>query len=122
MINRSEPIRHTCPDIDAAIDSLKSIGKEIDKAETIDDCDLKGWSSVIDDIVYGNHCVLEKLRTSNSSLREWGNDLVSDIEGIENENEQLQKEIRRLEDIISNLEDKLSDAEDEIRQSQSVTA
>lgn len=86
------PIKHTCPDIDKYIKSIKR--------EIIKERDLKHFSekelyntcvSMSNELEY---CIdyLEDLRKSNEALREWG--------------EGLDKELRDAADIIWELENK----------------
>lgn len=99
--NRSEPVRHTCPDIDRIISTIKAIVKQMDscdsndkKADIIDL--IRDWSSDLADIGIGYRCSLEELRESNNSLRNWGNELVSEIEEFENKYYALDKENNEL--------------------------
>lgn len=109
MTNRSEPIKHTCPDIDYAIKTLQSVVKYINDS-------TNEWISDIDDISSGNRCLLEQLRDANSSLREWGNNLVSDLEEQDREIEQLNKEISKLESKVDEYADMVSDLEDQLKE------
>jgi len=99
----SAPVKHTCPDIDKIISQVKSAVKELENAkkllthEKIADADysidyaIREIEDLCDSGYYGRiNNPLEELRRSNSSLREWG-------EELENENEKLSKKIEELE-------------------------
>ena len=128
---RKEPIRHTCPDIDYAIKQLKGIISEmiayqkdaIDTATNperidvlIDEYTLSSWVSIISEISDGRNCYLENLRDANSTLRQWGNDLVSELENQDDEIESLQKELDRRENELSLKEDMIDDMKSEIKE------
>jgi hypothetical protein len=78
----SAPVKHTCPDIDALINSVRELLKIADNSD----------ESIAEDACYllkDFEWKLEKLRDSNSSLRSWGEELESEVdklEGILNDN------------------------------------
>lgn len=72
----NEPVRHTCPDIDALIDSMCDMGTDAEKA-------MKDITSRIDDFCTHARAELEKLRSANDSLRTWGCDWRDEAESIE---------------------------------------
>lgn len=79
---RKEPVPQTCPVIDSTL-------RELDNCYTL---------------VTG---VLEDLRESNSALRDWGNELLEELEAVEKEldkvrsdNRELEREVERLNRII----------------------
>ena len=126
---RKEPIGHTCPDIDRAINNLKEILSEIcayerdaHNSETdnvlVDRTTLDQWASSISDICEGRSCDLENLRDANSTLRQWGNDLVSELENQDNEVYKLINENERMADLISELKSENEDMLCEIRELQ----
>lgn len=96
MADRHAPVRHTCPDIDKY---LKRINWAVcNKLKGLEYDDLLSIAETMNDEL--NDCInyLEELRSSNGELRDWGHDLVSDLEYQD-------KEIRRLEDRVSQLEE-----------------
>jgi chromosome segregation ATPase len=102
--NRSEPVRHTCPDIDRIIKSLKDAMEECKNTDEID-------GNYIINELRGLESDLEDLRTSNSKLRDWGNALVDDleeqdtrIEELENENETLKSKLDDAEEALKRYE------------------
>lgn len=74
----SEPVKHTCPDIDALIDSMCDMGRDAEKA-------MKDIMSGIDEFCTHARAELEKLRSANDSLRTWGRDWRDEAERIERE-------------------------------------
>lgn len=100
MASRHAPVRHTCPNIDAIVkwlkqarDSLQNVSdlvedmrinfsaEERDKyGDTFYDI-IETLRDAIDYIDIDRE--LEELRDSNSALRDWGHDLVKEIEGLE---------------------------------------
>lgn len=101
MKNRTEPVRHTCPDIDKCIGWLKdaesyihSAIKEIEAAsgkfsseEKDAQMNLKSAKDCLEDALnYVDFSgTLEELRSANSALRDWGHSLVSECEELEAE-------------------------------------
>lgn len=72
----SEPVKHTCPDIDALIDSMYDMSRDAEKA-------MKDMVSKIDEFRTYAIAELEKLRSANDSLRSWGCDWRDEAERIE---------------------------------------
>jgi len=84
---RKEPVPQTCPVIDSTL-------RELDNCYTL---------------VTG---VLEDLRESNSALRDWGNELLEELEAVEkeldgvlDEKRELEQEVVRLNCVIDAMED-----------------
>ena len=84
---RKEPVPQTCPVIDSTL-------RELDSCYNL----ITG--------------VLEDLRKSNSALRDWGNELLEELEAVEKEldktlsdNRDLEHEVERLNRIIDAMED-----------------
>ena len=84
---RKEPVPQTCPVIDSTL-------RELDSSYTL---------------VTG---VLEDLRESNSALRDWGNELLEELEAVEkeldgvlDEKRELEQEVVRLNCVIDAMED-----------------
>lgn len=79
---RKEPVPQTCPVIDSTLRELESCYNLVTE-------------------------VLEDLRKSNSALRDWGNELLEELESVEKEldkalsdNRDLEHEVERLNRII----------------------
>ena len=89
-----EPIKHTCPDIDKLIKGINEIQKLTKNYQKIDEVeDLRDIISDIENILWYFDNELEKLRSSNDTLRDWG---ISEAE-----------EVDKLEDKIYALENEL---------------
>jgi peptidoglycan hydrolase CwlO-like protein len=126
MASRSEPVRHTCPDIDHVIGILSGIVKDAERIDENDEKEdilsyIRDWIPDLKDIAIGSKCDMENLRSSNEALRSWGNDLVRDLDTAEDEINDLQSQIddktRRAERAESDLEDaqlEISDLKAEI--------
>lgn len=101
------PVSHTCPMIDGVLDKVKEIYSNSEEFS-------KGELTYIE-------TTMEKIRSHNSALREWGNELYDEKEELEKSfyeleqeksklesiNEDLQDEIKRLEKIIDNQDIKI---------------
>jgi predicted nucleic acid-binding Zn-ribbon protein len=91
------PVKHTCPDIDAALKRLK------DAMRSCKDIDDKTLARDIEweiDYVMSD---LENLRKANAALRDWGDDLEKQLEEKDNEIYELEQkleEIKPLEDLV----------------------
>lgn len=81
MSSRKCPVKHTCPDIDNAISKLDTI------------------ISMCSDIIYeakGTTDELEYIRSQNSSLRDWGEELSNEISDLESQIEELQDKLNNI--------------------------
>lgn len=84
------PVGQTCPMINDVIGFLEY-------AHTIDDKDeLKSQAIVFID-------EMEKIRSANKELREWGNDLQKQVLNLEDSIEDLEKEMRYKDREIEDL-------------------
>jgi hypothetical protein len=115
----TEPVRHTCPDIDRLISTITQIVKEMDESGEEDDKDdllslIQNWSSDLRSIGVGKWCELETLRNSNGSLRDWGSEMYDDAEKMENERDEWESKCAELEGKVSDLESIISDLEDTV--------
>jgi len=86
---RKAPVKHTCPDIDKLIKLLEDFEKSYKDHE---DSDLK-YS--IYNLVWEVSNGLEDLRKSNSLLRDWGEDLCTEIDSLENYTSELESKINQ---------------------------
>lgn len=81
-----EPIKHTCPDIDALIKGQNEIMKLIKNYQRIEEVeDLKDIISDIENILWDFEGELEKLRTANDTLRDWGISEAEEVDKLEND-------------------------------------
>jgi predicted nuclease with TOPRIM domain len=100
MAHRHAPVQHTCPDIDKYIKSIKFAlisEREIDR---LNEDDLR--SLACDMSAELERCIdyLEELRSSNGELRDWGHDLVSDLDDQDKEINRLTNRVDQLEEYI----------------------
>ncbi len=100
-IDRHAPVGNTCPDIDRVIDAIKESQKSISaiighigELQSFDGYTTRQeWlletmadeSSTIDNELWRLEDELEELRSANSALRDWGEELVSECEELEKE-------------------------------------
>ena len=88
----SAPVKHTCPDIDKLIKMLKDIQREANygmKCHDKKSDDFERYKNIewyIDDIV-GE---LENLRSANHELREWGEELDTELQSAAERIEELE--------------------------------
>ena len=79
-----EPIKHTCPDIDKLIKGQNEIMKLIRNYQKIDEVDeFKDIISDIENILWDFDNELEKLRSSNDALRDWGISEAEEVDKLE---------------------------------------
>ena len=107
--NDNAPVGHTCPLIDSVISFIENnTDNEVPEIEV---------KAIID--------VLEKIRSTNDSLRTWGNELYKEKEDMESDYEDEQKylkgkiedieyDIRQKDEEISSLEKDLSYVEKQL--------
>lgn len=98
MAYRNVPIQHTCPDIDKYIKYIRwalVTERDIDR---FNEEDLRSSACTMSNELESCISYLEELRASNGELRDWGHDLVSDLDDQD-------KIIGRLEDKVSELEE-----------------
>ena len=77
-VDRREPVKSTCPTIDKAKHEVENLYEYMFE-------------------------VLEELRDSNGQLRDWGNELVCELEEIESKLNKAEEEIEDLKNEIENL-------------------
>lgn len=83
-MHHREPIKHTCPDIDKLIKGQNQITKLLKNYQKIDDIeDLRGIVSDIENILWDFEDELEKLRSSNDTLRDWGISEAEEVDKLE---------------------------------------
>lgn len=107
-----EPVKHTCPDIDALIDSMYDMSRDAEKA-------MKDMVSEIDE--FRTHAIaeLEKLRSANDSLRSWGCDWRDEAERIEKEALDTEREAAEAQQLADSWEQQyntLEEVVDRLRQ------
>lgn len=108
----SEPVKHTCPDIDALIDSMYDMSRDAEKA-------MKDMVSEIDEFRTCAIAELEKLRSANDSLRSWGRDWRDEAERIEREALDTEREAVEAQQLADSWEQQynaLEEVVDRLRQ------
>lgn len=106
MPSYSAPVKNTCPDIDSLISDLDSIYDNLIKLsnqEEIDLQELKQLASSLYEQYSGNNSTLEKLRTANSDLRQWGTDWRDEAEEFEEKIKELENKLEEAEETIVDL-------------------
>lgn len=107
--HKREPIRHTCPDINKYISSIKA---EITSWSTIDNMDhdqaietAKAMNSELE------RCIgyLEELRSSNDTLRQWGVTESSNADEFETNVNVLEEEVEDLKNKVEELENEIEE-------------
>ena len=105
----TEPVRHTCPDIDKIIQTITDITNQMSICDNDDNSDslmelINEWKIDLQTIGIGGYCEMEKLRSSNHSLREWGNEMYDDAENLEDQVNDLKNKVDDLENQVSDYE------------------
>lgn len=109
MPSYSAPVKNTCTDIDSLISDLDSIYDDLIKLsnqEEIDTQELKQLASSLYSCYFSNDSQLEKLRTTNSDLRQWGTDWRDEAEEFESKIKELELKLEEAEDTIIELRSK----------------
>ncbi len=88
------PVGNTCPIIDEVIAFLENIEFNLDD-EDESDLDVGRKHSLN---------LLERIRTANQTLREWGNEMYQDREYWEKDSDEKAREIISLQEQIISLE------------------
>ena len=108
------PVGHTCNTIDSVIshmDEVKSVAEDIMCYEdVIDISEAENIKSLADSVIY----IMEKIRSDNSELRDWGNECYNRAEEIEKERDSLVDKVEELEEQIRGMHDYIVDLEEEI--------
>lgn len=101
-----EPIRHTCPDIDFIVEKAKEIQGICESPDEDDhEYNYRHISDLTSDII----SQIEDLRSSNSTLREWGNDINDELERVEKERDDLQQTVWNMESDIDDLKHEIKE-------------
>lgn len=100
----SAPVKYTCPDIDRIKESISDIVKQMSQTDTAERETLSDWIDTLYSIAGGRRCDLEDLRSANSSLRDWGEDLEKEVEELKDEKYQLELKVESLEQELTREE------------------
>lgn len=93
------PVSHTCPMIDEVISAINSVDWE----ETY-------WTNK------GLIEVMEKIRSHNGALRDWGNEYCNKESDLVDELDELNRTIERLNDEVASLKQEIKDLENHLQE------
>jgi hypothetical protein len=105
---RGEPVRHTCPDIDSIISTITIIVNQMNSVDESSEInylieDISNWANDLKIIAVGSRSEMENLRSSNSALRDWGNEMHQAAQDLEFELDAAEFEISNLKKTIEEL-------------------
>lgn len=98
------PVGQTCPKIDDVISTCKEIYQS---SEEMTMGELKSIEQT-----------MEKIRSDNSALRDWGNKMCDELQEMEKDKDYYQDLAETYEKDIANLKSEIKDLEKELSQSE----
>jgi len=118
---KTEPVKHTCPDINHMINTISRIVKDMSNYNEGDEkldilSQIQDWQSDLKNIGVGRFCDLEDLRNSNSALREWGNEMYNEAESLEEERDILERQLEETKERVRELEDTVTQLTEELEE------
>jgi len=119
----SAPIPYTCPDIDAIKEDLRERRNELDQA--FDDLEnglidkakdlIDGVNQSIAEYINNNrNNPLEELRTSNDTLRRYGEDMEEQRDQLDDKLSTVEAEVESLEDQLKDLQKEMTELKNEL--------
>jgi len=97
----SEPVGNTCPTIDKVIEAIReAYDAATNSLNDFDEPNINDFQSAfmcIKNSLYQLDYLLEDIRNANHKLRDWGNDLESELDDVTRERDSLQNEVDQLE-------------------------
>ncbi len=116
---RTEPVKHTCPDINHMINTISRIVKDMSNYNEGDEkqdilSQIQDWQSDLKSIGVGRFCDLEDLRNSNSALREWGTEMYNEAESLEEERDVLEQKLEEEKERVRELEETITQLTEEL--------
>jgi len=111
------PVKHTCSDIDGAKDVINSICDKLKVGvENITQDDIDNVIYDLERIGIIRNCILEELRRSNSSLRDWGHEMSERSDSFEEELEEAKDENEKLTSNNLDLNEELKELIDQVEE------
>lgn len=92
------PIGDTCPMINEVIDACNDVDWTVSNRYTL--------KSVTE--------IMEKIRTANATLREWGNELCEQTSDLESEIDDLKSDLKEKESEIEYLNDQIKELQKQL--------
>jgi len=109
--NDNAPVGNTCPKIDNVI----AIVDNLTEYDINNEDEFSNMEKEIKEAIG----IMENIRSDNSELREWGNELHREKTDLENTVYQLQQRVSELERENSNYSDEIKDLEEQISELES---
>lgn len=104
MSHYREPVKHTCPDIDKLIKSVEFIYRSIKGYERLEEIDdFKDILGTIDCEISDFVDILERLRSSNDALRQWGVDEANQVDDLNYQLSNLERDLERAENMNKSI-------------------
>lgn len=89
----NEPVGNTCPDIDYVIDSINAAITYINSPSDPEGYTYEDRCEDVKGALWDLEKKMEELRSANSALRDWGNQLVAHSQSLEDQVELLESKI-----------------------------
>jgi len=111
----SAPVGYTCKTIDSVIGHLEEAKSEAEYylAESENE-DFRSSCAEIKVNLESAILAMEKIRSDNSELRDWGNSEFNRAEELEKERDDLLSEVEELKEQMKGMHDDIIDLEDEV--------
>lgn len=94
------PVGNTCPKIDEVLSILTAIYQSSEEMS-------KGELKSVEDL-------MEKIRSDNAALREWGNDQCNQLEEMEKDRDYYQDKTGELENEVKDLQSEVRELEKQL--------
>jgi len=94
--HKREPVKHTCPDIDRYIKYIKMVTMRDRDLRNLNEEDLLETAIAMNAELQDCIEYFEELRSSNSSLREWGAEEAERVDILEGKIDSLEEQIEDL--------------------------
>jgi hypothetical protein len=91
--HKREPVKHTCPDIDRYIGYIKMVTMRDRDLRNLNEEDLLETAMAMNAELQDCIEYFEELRSSNSSLREWGAEEAERVDILEGKIDDLEEQI-----------------------------